>query len=310
MRIWAVTTLATLFLVGCPPEKQETPTKGSLHVLIPESAAPVLIREVDAFLTLYRKNGAEISYSIVSTDESIQRFILDTLRAVFTTRPLTEPEQRAIRSQSGDLVEILLAYDAVVAVVHFRNPLEKITTQEIKGILEGTIHRWEELSHRGGLKGAIHLVLQDSSDISAYLERRILGGKKIERISQKRPSSSLLTLQAVVEDPQAVGFVGIDWIDSARVPAKVLEIAELDAPADTTFRLPPESIGKFYSPHPAHVYRSYYPLKRALYYCTRSRLGDLAAGFGSFVANKEGQKIFLQRGLVPGTQPIRLKPTE
>jgi hypothetical protein len=29
-----------------------------------------------------------------------------------------------------------------------------------------------------------------------------------------------------------------------------------------------------------------------------------------FVANEEGQRIFWKRGLVPDTQPIRLKPVE
>jgi ABC-type sulfate transport system substrate-binding protein len=37
---------------------------------------------------------------------------------------------------------------------------------------------------------------------------------------------------------------------------------------------------------------------------------DLAAGFGTYVATAEGQKIFLKHGLLPGTQKIKLKSNQ
>lgn len=294
---------------GCSPEKEQTATRGRLRVLVPESAAPVLIQEIDAFLQLYRKNGAEISYSVVSNEQVISTFLFDSLRAVFTTRPLTQLERQAARSGLEEPLEILLAYDAIAAVVHYKNPVNQITTDELRRILRRELLRWESLSRSNGMRGRISIVMQDSSDVTEYLGKRLLEGQALQRAST--PSrSSLQTLQEVVHDERAIGFVGINWLDSARVPAKVLEIAQLTSPVDTTFRAPKESIGKFYSPHPAHVYRGYYPLRRGIYYLTRSRLGDLASGLGSFVTNKEGQKIFLHAGLVPATQPIRLKPSE
>ena len=66
-------------------------------------------------------------------------------------------------------------------------------------------------------------------------------------------------------------------------------------------------MGKYSSPHPANVYRNYYPLKRAIYAYTFGPVASFASGFGTFVSNKEGQKLFLNRKIVPATQPIRLK---
>jgi hypothetical protein len=100
------------------------------------------------------------------------------------------------------------------------------------------------------------------------------------------------------------------WVDSARVPAKVLKVAETREIQDTTFRLPSERIGKFCTPHPANIYRNFYPLKRAIYAYTYGPVASFASGFGTFVANKEGQRIFLEKNIVPGTQPIRLKEPE
>lgn len=298
-----------LFLYGCQPEKTETTTKGHLHVLIAESIAPAMIQEIDEFHSIYAKNGANVTYSITSSDEAIRQFVQDTIRTIITTRPLTQQERDALTSYQEGITEIRIAYDALVVVVHHKNPVDQITTTDLRGILTGTITRWEQLARSKGARGRIETILQDSSDVTMYLQSRILRGDTIHA-NWKRTASSLQTLKAVVESPLALGIVGLDWLDSARVPAKVLEIAELNEKADTTFPAPIETIGKFYNPHPANIYRSYYPLKRAIYFYAKARMGTLVSGFGSYVSNKDGQEIFLKRHLVPGTQPIRLKSSE
>ncbi|HAL56413.1 MAG TPA: hypothetical protein DCP63_08060 [Bacteroidetes bacterium] len=298
------------FLIDrCAPEKPETTTKGHLHVLIAESVAPVIVAEVNEFLSIYAKNGANITYSIVSSNEAIESFVIDTIRCIIVTRPLTTEERRQVLQHETDISEILLAYDGLAGVVHYKNPVEQITTTELREILSGKMKRWEQLSKAKGANGPISVVVQDSSDVTMFLGTRLLHGQPI-RSPILRAASSLLTLRTLAGRPQAIGFVGIDWIDSGRVPAKVLEVAELDAKADTTFPPPIESVGKFYTPHPAHIYRSYYPMKRAIYFYAKARPGTLVNGFGSYVANKDGQRLFLKRNLVPGTQPIRLRVPE
>lgn len=304
--LFAITICIAL---GCQPDKPESATKGNLHVLISESDAPALVEQVNAFMGIYGKNGANVTYSVTSSDEAINKLINDTIRCIFTTRPLTADERKTFDANPKELVEIVVAYDGLAAVVHHKNPIEQMTTKEVEGILKGTITRWEQLSHSAKMKGRIELFMQDSSDVTMFLQKRILHGASLNKATH-RTRSSLQTLQSVVNEPLSLGFVGVDWIDSAKVPAKVLEIAETDQKADTTFKIPMESVGKFYPPHPAHVYRSYYPFKRAIYLYVRSRVGTVSSGFSSYVANKDGQQIFLRRKLVPGTQPIRLRPSE
>jgi ABC-type phosphate transport system substrate-binding protein len=155
------------------------------------------------------------------------------------------------------------------------------------------------------MKGTIKIYCQDSSDVTDYLRHRLL---KQAGISAKltRTRSDLQTLRLVEKDPLAVGFVALGWIDSAKSTAKILNLGRTDEDTDTTYAAPAETIGKFFSPHPANVYRNYYPLKRAMYMYTRGKI-DLAIGFGTYVATLEGQKIFLKHGLLPGTQRINLK---
>jgi len=303
----AFTLILACYLSACGPEKKETTTRGTLHALFAESTAPVMAEEVAQFLSIYGKTGANITYEVVSSEEAIRRMVRDTVRYIVTTRPLSVAEKSQMPKVEGsDLSEIIVAYDGMAVIVHHKNPVEKITTAELSKILTGEIRRWEQLSNAESMKGTIEVVYQDSSDVSAFVARRLLDGKPM-RTTFQRTGSSLATLRSIVDQPLSIGLVGILWVDSARVPAKVLEVAETRQGTDTTFRIPPERMGKYSTPHPANIYRTYYPLKRAIYAYAFGPVASFASGFGTFVSNKEGQKLFLNRKIVPATQPIRLK---
>jgi ABC-type phosphate transport system substrate-binding protein len=137
------------------------------------------------------------------------------------------------------------------------------------------------------------------------MTKRLLGKTGITA-KVAHTTSDLQTLQSIEKDPLSIGFVALGWIDSAKSTTKVLNLGRTKEDTDTTFAAPPEAEGKFFSPHPAYIFLNYYPLKRANYMYIRGNV-DLAAGFGTYVATAEGQKLFLKRGLLPGTQKIKLK---
>lgn len=311
MKIRVILTLSLLLVfAGCAREKTETTTRGNLHALFAESTAPVMVEEVNQFLRTYGTSGANITYELVSSDDAIRRMLRDTLRYIVSTRPMSpEEKQQLPKVQGFDLNEIIIAYDGMAVVVHQKNLVEKITTVELSKILSGEIRRWEQLSNAETMKGTIEVVYQDSSDASLFAESRLLQGKSLRKDLVKS-TSSLATLRTVVERPLSLGLVGVLWVDSAHVPAKVLKVAETRQTQDTTFRVPPERVGKFCTPHPANVYRNYYPLKRAIYAYTFGPVASFASGFGTFVATADGQKLFLDKNVVPGTQHIRLRAPE
>jgi phosphate transport system substrate-binding protein len=299
---------ASLFLLisSCEQKQEETATKGHLRVLVAESVAPVLEKEVNRFMSLYKAHGADVSYVVVQSENANFRFINDTARSIVTTIPLTADEKNQVKKTTDNLVEIVLAYDGVVAVVHNKNPRNELSLKHVRDILTGKISRWEQIGHKQSVSGKIRLILEDSSDVSTYLSRRLLDGKGINA-AFRRTQSSNQTLQEVSKDPLSLGFVGLNWTDSAGGRLKILTLAADSADADTTFKPTPESIGNAYSPHPAHIYLNFYPLKRAIYVYSRTTPGDFATGFTSFLGSPAGQKIFLEEGLVPGTQTIVLK---
>jgi len=303
MRSFSWLFILTL-LFGCNTEEKESTTKGTLRIFIPESLAPVMLDEVHEFLGLYEANGAHITDTIVPAEYAVHMFVRDSARIVFLPRPLTQTEQDQAKTISSEMNELVVAYDAIVAAVHPKNAITELTTTDLQRLLSGTVTRWEELSKR--MKGAIKIYCHDSSDVTEYLSRRLLNHAVISA-RMIRTNSDLQTLQLVEREPSAIGFVALGWLDSAKTSAKILDLGRTKEDADTTFVTPVEASGKFFSPHPANLFRNYYPLKRAISMYTRGRV-NLAVGFGAYVATAEGQKIFLRYGLLPGTQHIRLRP--
>ena len=90
MKTYCLISIACLLaFAGCTREKSETSTRGNLHILIPESAALPAIDEVRAFLNLHSDEGANIDYQIVSSDQAIRGLGRDSVRFVFSTRPMS-----------------------------------------------------------------------------------------------------------------------------------------------------------------------------------------------------------------------------
>ncbi len=306
------TTLLALVLAGlisCAPKSEETTTKGHLRVLVAEAVAPVLIPEVNEFMRLYKENGADVSLAIVESREANRRFVNDTARMIITAIPLTAEEKSIAEKTTDELVEFVLAYDGVAVIVQNENALEEAGLEQIRDVLAGKTTSWAQLSRKGLRRGNIRVVLKDSSDVGEYLRRRLLGGGPFG-LAPRWTTSSLGTITNVARDRMAVGFVPLSWIDSAKANVKPLSLAAGDALADTSFKPAPESVGKYYSPHPAYLYLNAYPMKRAIYLYARTARGDFATGFASFLSSPSGQKMFLARGLLPATQKIILKPTE
>jgi phosphate transport system substrate-binding protein len=309
VRTCTIAVVLVICFISCSRNEEETTTRGHLRVLLSESIAPVLIPQVDEFMRLYKERGADVTYSVVKTREANRQFVVDTARMIITTIPLTDEERSIVNKTTDHLVEIVLAYEGVVAVVPQKSRVEEMTLGQVRGILDGLLTKWEQLHQPGTPRGNIRLVLEDSSDVADYLSRRILSGGGI-RILPRWVHSPLETVTGVARDRFSLGFVSSCWPDSAKAGTKILALAADSALADTTFKPPRESFGKYYSPHPAYLYLNYYPMKRAVYLYARTTRGDFATGFASFVASPAGQRIFLLKGLVPGTQKIVLKPSE
>jgi phosphate transport system substrate-binding protein len=113
--------------------------------------------------------------------------------------------------------------------------------------------------------------------------------------------SSSDLIQYVRDTPGALGIVGVAHIRDLWSAVTVYGLGTPGTRPDTT-----EPVGRYYTPHQAHVFRDYYPISRMIYIYTRDVAYNVGFGFISFATSSEGQKVFVNNGLVPVTMPVRL----
>ena len=120
-----------------------------------------------------------------------------------------------------------------------------------------------------------------------------------------RVKSSTDLLEAVKKNPDAIGLVGLSWLHGHEGEVRVCRLGGGTYQPDST-----EVPGQFFSPAQAHVLRHYYPIWRDVYMYTREpRRNEVTYGFIAYVKDRKGQQNFINHGLVPGAQPVRIVET-
>ncbi len=160
----------------------------------------VAFREKTGVIISIKGGGATQGIRQVKTGES---HLGGSCRSPF----LISEESRVRRNM------VMIAWDALVAMVHKNAPIDNIGYDEVKNIYDGTITYWHELS---GWKGA------KNKKIRLYTRRLKISGvgftlrniifsdpyKEFSTTAQYFPSSGPLE-KAITSDPLSFGFSGI-----------------------------------------------------------------------------------------------------
>jgi phosphate transport system substrate-binding protein len=133
------------------------------------------------------------------------------------SRSLTPEEVKLIQDKfkidaraSGN--EHVLALDGLAVIVNPANPVQEMSLELIARIFSGEISNWKDL---GGPDRAIKLVRRDDkSGTFDTFKNLVLAPYKLEmsRQSQRFESSEALS-ELVSKDPDAIGFVGLPYIN-------------------------------------------------------------------------------------------------
>ena len=291
LRARAVASLAltAIWICGCSPQRapgrvEDTLTSGRISIVCAPEILTLIVRERDAFLSLYPNAGIEVRKG--PSREAIRALFAAECDLAAITREL-EPEERGAAIRGGlELEGYRFARDGVAVVVHPANPVENIALEDVRGIYQGTVTRWSQL---GGSNAAIVPVIQPpESDITAFFVQRVMQGESVAAPVVYQDSDSAV-VGYVVRHPESIGFVSLAWAERG---AKALRLAALKG-------LP------FWKPDPEAVYRGDYPLTRFMNLYARPRGPALANGFITFVTSREGQVIVHEDGLVPTAVPVR-----
>jgi phosphate binding protein len=209
-----------------------------------------------------------------------------------SSRSVSEEETAEARHLGVNLREYVLGYDGIAVVVHPSNPVASLTRAELASIFAGRVDDWGEVGGTEGL--AIRLLGRPAySGTHGYFDAAVLERTDrdldfSERVEEREQSDELVA--AIAEDPAAVGYVGLGWVDE-RVQA-------LPVAAGPGF--PP------IAPTAASIRSGDYPIYRPLLFYTRGTPTGVVADFLRFAFSAEGQERVRAHGFEPSGVALAL----
>lgn len=285
--------LTVIVIAGCNRPEEPSTTHGKIFMLVTESHLPLLQQEAAAFMKTYNK--ADIRMAGTSTREAIVALLNDSVRCICVDRRLNAEERKVADEAHMALAAVRIGRDALVLVINSENPLKSIGLHTVKGIIDGSIKRWNQVPG-SRMSGKVEFILTGrNSGVYELLQKEFF--KVTDKLAvTKMGSTEHQIVEYMAGDPQALGIVSLAAIVDRPTGIHTLAVESADS----------ATLGQHIEPSQSNIYEELYPLNYSLYlYVSEKRLG-LGAGFSTYVMTLQGQQIIQDYGLAPEILPSRI----
>lgn len=286
MRILFLGVLMLQLLVSCkdkPEQALDTPNQGLIRISVEESFRPFMEEQLKVFLASNPK--AQIVASYKSEIDCFKDLANDSTRMIFVTRGLDKQEQMDYKkSLSFNPNFAILAYNAVAVLVHKSARDTVFSLDELSKRLTGKSEK-QVVMDGNNLTGIIRF-LKDSLAKNAPLGKNVVAANGSKEV-----------IDYIATHPDAIGFVGMNWIGDGYDPAQIeLRKKVKMGLVECTQCL---EKGYFSKPSPATISKAQYPLTLPIYFILKENAAGLGTGFLNFLSLERGQLIFKRSFLVP-----------
>lgn len=104
-----------------------------------------------------------------------------------------------------------IAKDAICIVTHPSNPIANLSQDQIRAIFSGQIRNWEDVPG-ASLTGTINLIVRtQASGTQDAFDKIFMTPTKVSTAASAKASNGLIQ-QTVKSDPNAIGYVSLDFI--------------------------------------------------------------------------------------------------
>lgn len=276
-------------------------TIGELTLGVDENEYPVAKKEADEFMRLNKES--KINLKVKTTNELFADLMNGDLKTIIADRDFSPQENDYLSKYNIEVKKNKVALNGIAVIVNPSNSITKLNFDELRKIFEGEIDDWKNLDgdNKDVYKGRIKaFIARKNSMLHDYFKERVLLSKEYYK-SDVVCSTSTQMLEEVRKDKFAIGFISMSWItkfaDTLDTVIKPLRIAPVDSTG---------IIGDYIGLHQGYIANKTYPLIFDMYCLSRDFEMNVSVGFISFILSYDGQKIVLNSGLVPVTQPVRI----
>ena len=184
--------------------------KGSTTVL------PIAQKAVEAYMK--ENPDVKITLSGGGSSNGIKALIDGSTDIANASRFIKDKEVKKAVGNDIFPVAFAIAYDSIIPVVHPSNPIDAITTDQLKAIYKGEIKNWKEL---GGPDLKIVINSRDtSSGTYETWEGKVMKKERVTPAAQVMASNGAI-VQAVSNNKYAIGYIGIGYLNSSVKPLTV-----------------------------------------------------------------------------------------
>jgi phosphate transport system substrate-binding protein len=234
----------------------------------------------DAFAEVFKSNNPALSITVNKTGSGNGAAALIDKRCdiAMMSRFMKDKEFEKAIANGVFPVAHAVAMDGVCVVVHPSNPINELTSAQVRDIYIGKIENWKQL---GGPDMPIVVISRDTSSGTYETFHELVMhkeemGSKVEYVNSNPQAHA-----RVKTTPGAIGYVGLGFVDKN---VKALKIDGIMPSRQT-------------------IASGVYPVTRPLFMFTNGypKLGSVTHQFVSFYLTETGQEIIEAKGFVPVT---------
>lgn len=216
----------------------------------------------------------------------IASLISGTCDIAMSSRNIKDKEIALAKQNGIHPYEIKVALDGLVVVVNPKNPVDKLTIEQLAQIFTGKITDWKEV---GGFNQKIVILSREvNSGTYVYFKEHVLRKNNPDSQEEFAPRALLLpSSQAIADEvagnPAAIGYYGMGYISQRQKPIAIAN----------------DEKSEYIVPIIENVVNGAYPISRPLFLYTNGSPEGLIKRFIDFALSPQGQQIVLQTDFVP-----------
>ncbi len=212
--------------------------------------------------------------------------ISGTCDIAMSSRNIKDKEISLAKQKGINPYEIKVALDGLAVVVNPKNPVNKLTIDQLARIFTGKITNWKELGWED--KKIVILSREVNSGTHVYFKEHILRKDGPNTKDEFAAAALLLSSSQAIADEvagntAAIGYYGMGYISAKQKPVMVAK----------------DEKSEYESPVIENVVSGKYPISRPLFIYTNGQPQGLVKKFVDWILSKEGQDIVKTVDFVP-----------
>lgn len=225
----------------------------------------------------FKAKHPNVTFEIAAEGSStgVKAAITATADLGMSSRDVKEKELADAKSNGVDLKTIVVAKDAIAVIVNEKNPVSKLTVEQVGNIFTGKATNWVAV---GGRPGDISGYTRNTSSGTYKVFQSLAMNKEDYGSQTQKMAGNEQIASEVAKNVNGIGYVGLAYIDTPGVKVVLVDGFE---------------------PTIENVNSGKYPLARPLYYLSNGDPSGLVKEFVDFTLSEAGQKIVKYVGFVP-----------